>query len=138
MIRRLLAVAIVVAFAVPAMAEDKFDAKKIKGSWLREIQGTKILFQFKDDGKMTTKLTPAGADKPITVISDITIDKDGALSGVITEIEQNGNDGGPTKGDKYTFKIEVGKETVTISDFKGVGDENVKQIIEGEYKKQTD
>ena len=138
MIRRLLAVAFVLAVAAPAIAEDKFDSKKIKGAWLREVQGTKVLFQFKDDGKLTAKVTPAGADKAMTVTSDITIDKDGALSGVISEVDQNGNEGGPMKGDKYSFKIEVGKETLIISDFKGVGDESVKQLIEGEYKRHND
>jgi hypothetical protein len=137
-IRRLLAAAFVLTLAVPAMAEDKFDTQKIKGSWLREVQGTKVLFQFKADGKMTAKVTPAGADKPMVVTSDITIDKTGALSGVITEVENGGNDGGPNKGDKYSFKIEAGKDTLAISDFKGVGDDMVKQLIEGEYKRQTD
>jgi hypothetical protein len=138
MIRRLLAVAFVVAFTVPAFAEDKFDTAKLKGSWLREVQGTKVLFQFKDDGKMTAKITPAGADKPMVVVSEISIAKGGELTGVISEVETNGGDGGPMKGDKYSFKIEVGKDTITLSDFKGVGDEMVKQLIEGEYKKQTD
>jgi hypothetical protein len=138
MLRRLLAFAFVLAVALPAMADDKFDSKKIKGSWLHEVQGVKLLFQFKDDGKMVAKLTPAGADKPVVVTSDITIDKDGVLSAVITDVESNGNDGGPNKGDKYSFKMEVGKETLTVSDFKGVGDDNVKQLVEGEYKRQTD
>jgi len=138
MIRRLLAVAFALVIVIPAMADEKFDTKKIKGSWMREVQGTKVLFQFKDDGKLTAKVTPAGQDKPMVVVSDITITKGGELSGVITDVETNGGDGGPMKGEKYGFKIEVGKDTITISEFKGVGDDSVKQLIEGEYKKQTD
>jgi hypothetical protein len=137
MIRRPLAVAFVLAVAVPAMADDKFDAKKLKGNWAREVQGTKLLYKFKDEGKMEAHLTPQGADKPIVASVDYTVDKDSVLTGVITKIE-NGGDGGPQKGDKFSMKVEIGKETMIVSDFKGVGDNDVKQLVEGEYKKQTD
>src|SRR6266581_1618034 len=136
MFRRLLAAAVILAFAVPVLAEDKIDAKKLKGSWLREVQGTKLLYKFKDNGKMEGHLTPAGADKPIIVSVDYTIENDGTMTGVITKIE-NGNEGGPQKGDKFSMKLELGKETMIISDFKGVEGAEIKQLVEGEYKKQT-
>src|SRR5262245_35571681 len=138
MFRRLLASAVVLAFAVPALADGKVDAKKLKGSWLREVQGTKLLYKFKDESKMEALLTPAGADKPIVVSVDYTIDKDGVLSGLITKVDNNGDQGGPQQGDKFSFKIEMGKETLIVSDLKGVEGEQVKQLVEGEYKKHTD
>ena len=46
--------------------------------------------------------------------------------------------GGPTKGDKFTFKIELGKETFVVSDFKGIEGDEVKKMVEGEYKRKTD
>src|SRR5260221_8769257 len=119
MSRRLLAAAFVLALAVPAMAEEKFDAKKLKGSWLREVQGTKLLYKFKSDSKMEAHLTPAGADMPIIVYVDYGVEKDGTLAGVMTKVE-NGNDNGPKAGDKFSFKIEIGKETLMVSDLKGV------------------
>src|SRR5262245_46416261 len=137
MFRRLLAAAVIVAFAVPVLADEKIDAKKLKGSWLREVQGTKLLYKFKDDTKMEAHLTPAGADKPIVVSVDYTI-KDGVLSGLITKVDNGGDQGGPQQGDKFSFKLEVGKETLIVSDLKGVEGEQVKQLVEGEYKKQTD
>jgi hypothetical protein len=138
MTRRILAAAFVLALAVPAMADDKVDAKKLKGNWLREVQGTKLLYKFKDDGKMEAQLTPQGADKAIIVSVDYTVEKDGVLSGVITKVENGGDNGGPQKGDKFSMKIEVGKETLIVSDFKGVEGAEVKQLVEGEYKRQTD
>jgi len=120
------------------LADEKFDGKKIKGAWLREVQGTKLLYKFKDDGKMEARLTPGGADQTIVVSVDYTIDKDGTLTGVITKVENGSDQGGPQKGDKFSMKLEVGKETLIVSDFKGVEGNEVKQLVEGEYKKQTD
>ena len=138
MFRRLLAAAFVLALVVPAMADDKVDAKKLKGNWLRDVQGTKLLYKFKDGGKMEAHLTPQGADKPIIVSVDYTVDKDGVVTGVITKVENANEGGGPQKGDKFTMKVEIGKETMIVSDFKGVEGAEVKQLVEGEYKKQTD
>ncbi len=138
MFRRLLAAAVILAFTVPVLADEKFDAKKLKGNWLREVQGTKLLYKFKVDGKMEARLTPQGADTAIIVSVDYTVDKDGVVSGVITKVENGGDNGGPQKGDKFSMKVEVGKETLIVSDFKGVEGAEVKQLVEGEYKKQTD
>jgi hypothetical protein len=138
MFRRLLAAALVIAFAGPILADDKFDAKKLKGTWAREVQGTKLLYKFKDDGKMEAHLTPQGADKPIIVSVDYSIEKDGTMTGVITKVENGGDQGGPQKGDKFSMKLELGKETMIVSDFKGVEGNEVKQLVEGEYKRQTD
>ena len=138
MIRRLLAVCFVLILAVPALADEKFDTKKLKGAWLRDAQGTKLLYRFKDDGKMTAKLTPQGSDQSIIVEVDYTIDKNGVISGVITKVEAPMAEGLPSKGDKFSMKVEVGKETLIISDFKGVEGGEIKQLVEGEYKKQTD
>jgi hypothetical protein len=136
MIRRLLAAAFVIALAVPAFAEDKFDAKKLKGNWLRDAGGTKLLYKFKDAGKMEARLTPQGQDTSVIVSVDYTVDKDGTVTGVITKIENGGD--GPKQGDKFTMKVEVGKETLIVSDFKGVEGAEIKQLVEGEYKKQSD
>jgi hypothetical protein len=137
MIRRLLAATFVLALALPAMADDKFDTKKLKGTWLREVENLKLTYQFKSEDKMVAKVMPPGADKAIIVEADITIDKNGVLSGVITKVDTNGNEGGPAKGDKFSFRIEIGKETLIVSDFKGI-EGDVKQLVEGEYKRQTD
>jgi len=138
MLRRMLAVSFVLVLAAPMMADDKVDAKKLKGKWERETEGVKLAYEFKSDTSMKALLTPQGADKPIVVEIDYTLDKDGVLSAVITDVKAEEGAGGPAKGDKFTFKVEVGKETLIVSDYKGIGDENVKKLVEGEYKKKTD
>ncbi len=86
---------------------------------------------------MRVLLTPPDANVAVEVDADYTLDKDGTLAGVITEVK--GGEGGPNKGDKFGFKIKLGKESITVSDLTGDhADDNVKQIIEGEYKKKTD
>ena len=87
MIRSLLSAVFILAVAMPVLSEDKVEFKKLKGAWLREVQGTKLLYKFKSDSKMEAHLTPQGADKAIVVMVDYTTDKDGVLSGAITKVE---------------------------------------------------
>lgn len=138
MIQRLLTAFVVLAIAAPVVADEKFDAKKLKGTWAREVDGTKLAYEFKDEKKMIVHLTPAGADKAVKVECDYSIDKEHVLHGVIAKVEAEGADGLPAVGDKFSFKIEVGKETLVASDFKGAEGDQVKKLIEGEYKKKTD
>lgn len=138
MLRRMLAAMVVLAVAVPVLADDKVDAKKLKGKWEREICGVKLLYEFKNDKEMKAFLTPPNAEKPTVVEIDYTLDKEGILTGVITKVDTPDGQGGPNKGDKFTFKIELGKETFIVSDFKGIEGDEVKKMVEGEYKKKTD
>jgi hypothetical protein len=136
MVRRLLVAAVVLVFAIPASAEDKFDAKKLKGGWVREVEGAKIIFKFADEKKMTVEITPPGADEPLTVLCEFSATKEGALSGEITKVEKGQ---GPKEGEKFSFKVEVGKEKLILSDFNSdSGGDEAKRLIEGEYKKKTD
>lgn len=137
MMRRMLAATFVLVLAVPAMAEDKFDVKKLKGSWVREVEGAKMVFKFDGDKGFKAELTPPGATDPFNIDSDFTIDKDGVLKGEITKVESK-NEGGPKKGDKYSFKIEVGKEKLIVSEFKNDGGDEAKKLVEGEYSKKAD
>lgn len=138
MFRTLLVSTIALVLAVPAIAADKVDAKKLKGTWVREVDGNKLTFVFKDDKAMEAHLMPSGADKAAVVKCEIQIDKDGKLTGKITEVEKNGIENAPPVGEEFSFKIKVGKETLTVSDFKGPGEDGAKQIVEGEYKKKVD
>ncbi len=128
---------VMAAMAQSAFAADQVNAKKLKGAWARESNGAKIVFQFKDEKKMRVVLTPPDANVTIEVEADYTLDKDGVLAGVITETK--GGDGGPAKGDKFGFKIELGKDSITVSDLTGDhSNEEVKKVVEGVYKKKND
>lgn len=132
--RFLVPAVVMVAITQAAFAADKVDAKKLKGAWVREANGAKIVFQFKDEKKMRVLLTPPDAN--VTVEADYTLDKDGVLAGVITETK---GDGGPNVGDKFGFKIELGKDIITVSDLTGDhANDDIKKVVEGEYKKKND
>lgn len=122
-------------FATPAFAEDKVDAKKLKGSWTREVESFEITYKFKDDKTMQAIVGQSGGDQRIVVDIEYTLDKDGKLTGTVSKVD--GNDG-PQIGEKFSFKIEFGKDSIKICDFEGIGDDNVKRLIEGEYKKKVD
>ena len=135
--RVLLPTLLLLATAMPAMAADKIDFKKLKGSWSRELDGAKIVMNFKDEKTAHTTITPPGSTDSMEVESEYTLDKDGVLSGTITKVTAKGNDG-PEKGHKFSFKIELAKDVLTLSKLTGVDDENAKKLVEGEYKKKTD
>jgi hypothetical protein len=132
-------VPVLVLFAAPAWAEEKVDAQKLKGSWIREVDGFEIIYKFKDEKKLQATVGQSGADQRLTVEIDYALDKDGKLTGTITKIESGDGGGGHAQvGQKFTFKITLGKDSIKISDFEGVGDDNVKRLVEGEYKKKID
>ena len=136
MLKRLMPVAVVLFMAVPALAADKVDAKKLKGTWQRELDNNKISFEFKDEKTFRCVVKPNGADDGPTVDCEYTIEKDGTINFTITEIDKKGAENFPNKGDKFSFKIEAGKEKLTISEFKGTDDADAKKLVEGEYTKK--
>jgi hypothetical protein len=138
MSRFLAIVTVVVLCALPAWADNKVDAKKLKGSWVREVDGFEIIYKFKDEKKLQAIVGQSGGEQRITVDIDYTLDKDGKLTGTITKVDSGNDSGAAQVGEKFTFKIELGKDSFKICDFEGVGDENVKRLIEGEYKKKID
>jgi len=138
MFRTLLVSTAALVLAFPAIAADKFDAKKLKGSWVREKDGNELVLEFKDDKNLTAHLKPAGLDKAAVCKCEISVDQKGKLKGKITSVEKNGFDGAPPEGTEFEFKIEVGEKTITLSEFKAGDGDGGKDLVEGEYKKKTD
>jgi uncharacterized protein (TIGR03066 family) len=136
--RILIGCALLVLAAAPALADDKVDAKKLKGKWEREVDGNKLVFHFKDDKTMSVFLTPSGASDSVEVNCDYKLD-DGVVTLTIVKVDKKGVDIDADKDDSFSFKVESGKEKITISDLKGSKvNDMVKQIVEGEYKKHSD
>lgn len=135
MIRRLIPAIAVLAFAFPALAADKVDFKKLKGTWEREVNENKISFEFKDEKKLICLLKPAGADNAIEFTCEYSVDKDGKLSGEIKSVDKKGSDAQvPEAGTKFAFKLEVGEKKFTVSDAEVP--EGAKGLVEGEYSKK--
>jgi len=79
-----------------------------------------------------------GSGDGVGVDATFTIDKDGLLKGTVEKSEKKGNGGdGPPKGDKFSFKVETKKDGLVIKDLESNGGEEVKQLVEGEYKKKA-
>jgi len=133
---RLIAAALVALLPLAAPADDA-KAKKPVGTWVREVEGSKIVFEIKADA-VITKLTPGGGATG-TIESSYTFSDDGVLVGTITKVDANGNDGLPTPGDKFSFKVKIDKDKMTLSELKLNGNDaegGAKQLVEGEYKKE--
>jgi hypothetical protein len=128
------AVTVVVALVVVAAAgAADAPAKKPIGTWARGLGENKVTFQFKADS-LTCVITNGSAT--LEVEADYGVTKDGVIYGIITKAERKGVDGGPEKGELFSFQVKIDKETITISDLKGTDNAEAKQLIQGEYKKQ--
>jgi len=98
--------------------------------------GHELLYKFKSDSRWRPHLTPAGADMPIIVYVDYGVEKDGTLSGVMTKVE-NGNDKRPRRATSSRSRSRS-QGDADRQRLKGVEGNEIKQLVEGEYKKQTD
>ncbi len=142
MTRRILPTLAVLFLATgPALAEGKNSPtpKALKGKWAREVNNVVISFEFKDEKTFECRLRPSDAadENAITTQCEFKLGKNGVMEFTITDIDKKGQENLPDKGDKFSFKVEAGKEKLTISDFKGdkVPD-GAKEIVEGEYTKK--
>ena len=127
----LLAIAVAGFFGI-VQAEDKKDEQPLKGSWVREAEGIELGFQFKTKDEMI--ITAKTGANGVTITSKYTV-KDGQVSGEVTEVKEEGEfPAKPPKGYKMKFKFKVEKDTAKLSDYEADNAEQVKPIIEGDYK----
>lgn len=118
-----------------AVAEEKKDAPKLSGSWVREAEGLEIKFTFE---AKTVAISVMSGGNGMTATADYTIDKDGVVKAKITKVEEKGEfPAKPEKGLEMTMKVVVKDKKATISDFKSPH-EGAKAVIEGEYEKKPD
>src|SRR5262245_17472718 len=117
--RTLVAAAVFVFAAVPAMADDKVDVKKLKGKWEREVDSNKMVFEFKDDKTMRCLITPSGATDAIEVNCDYKLGDDAVVSLTIVKVDKKGQEIDAEKDDSFSFKVELGADKIIISDLKG-------------------
>jgi hypothetical protein len=116
----------------PAPAQDKKD-KALGPVWEREDSGVTLKFEL---GKDTAKMTVALGENGFVANCKSTTDKDGVVKLTVIEATEKGNfPRTPKKGYELSFKWKAGDNTATLSDLKGEGLDDVKTIIEGEYKK---
>ena len=122
-----------------ALAEDqkdeKKDAPKLSGNWVREADGHVIKFTFEEK---SLKIAVNVGENGMTATADYTVDKEGVLKAKVTKVEEKGEfPAKPPKGFEFSFKIAVKDKKATIDDFKSEI-EGAKGVVEGEYEKKTD
>lgn len=117
-------------------AEEKAQAKeKIIGTWTHTVGEHTITFTFKGD---TLQALMKGEGNGIRIDADYGVSKDGVLFGRINKVEQEGNNGG-SEGDLFSFRFKVNDANMTVSDLKTSREnDQSKDLVEGDYKKQKD
>ncbi|MBP3959631.1 hypothetical protein J8F10_30670 [Gemmata sp. G18] len=129
MFRLLVAGCALALVAFSAGAEDKKEDPKAVTTWLREVNGIDLKFEF---GKDTATFNVTSGDNGVVVKAKLTKEKD-VLTAEFTDVEEKGTfPSKPKKGDKISFKWVAKDGTATLSELKGADD--AKDVLEGEYK----
>ena len=101
------------------------------GTWTRDAGGADLTMSFKAD---TFVFKVAVGDKALTAQGSYATTKDGLLFGVITKVEPETADIGPSKGDLFSFRFAVKKGEMTLSDLNGTkASDEAKKHVEGAY-----
>ena len=135
MARCSVAAVLAVLLAAPAgLADDKkAEVKKPLGTWVREVGGNTVSFTFEADA-LQCVITNAGGER-IIVTAPYGVAEGDTIFGLITKVEKTG--GGPEKGELFSFRFQLDKDKLTLSDLKSTADrEEAKQLVQGEYKKK--
>ncbi len=112
------AAALALGLVSTAYAEDKKDAPKLAGTWVREADGIELAFQFVGDD--TVKYT---------------VGKDGVISATITDVKEKGTfPSKPPVGLEFKCKFTIDGKTAKLTDFESEKAEGAKAVLEGEYK----
>ncbi|MGL6075615.1 MAG: hypothetical protein ACRC8S_15785 [Fimbriiglobus sp.] len=121
------------AVAVEDKKEDKKEEKQpIKGQWIKDTDGIEISFHFKTKDQLLIKASAGGNSMTATCKYKVEKDK---VSAEVTEVKEEGDfPSKPPKGYKMSFKFKVEKDTAKLEDYEAENKEEVKPIIEGEYK----
>ena len=118
----------------PVTAEDKKDEKDKAPAWEREVNGIDLKFEF---GKDTCKLIVFNGENGAIVSCKTKTDKDGVVKATVTAVEEKGNfPPKPKVGFEFSFKWKADGDKAKLSDLQGEGLDDVKPILEGEYKKK--
>jgi hypothetical protein len=132
--KAMVAVCLVLAGGLALADDAKKETKKPVGVWKRTAGDATITFDIKADG---AKVTIANGGNTIEVDCDYGLTKDSVLFGRINKVTKKGTDDGPSEGDLFSFKFGIADDVLTLSELKAPQDSaEVKQLIEGEYKKE--
>ena len=139
MLRRFAVLGLLLSLFTVAVADDKKDEKKdhpLKGRWVKEAEGIEILFDFKTKDELILKASAGG--NGVVITCKYTFDeKENRVSAEVTDVKEEGDfPAKPPKGYKFkcVFKIDKEKKIAKLSDYEADNADEVKAVVEGEYK----
>ena len=128
----LLAIAVAGFFGTVQAEDKKKDEQPLKGTWVREAESIELSFQFKTKDELIVSAKAGGNSVAITCKYTV---KDGVVSAEVKSVKEEGDfPAKPPVGYKMKFKFQITKDTAKLSDYEADNHEQVKPIIEGEYK----
>jgi hypothetical protein len=129
----ILALAVVPSFAADKPSE-KATAKPV-GTWTREVSGHTLSWTFNDDNtfKLKVKLEN-GNDAEAEGSYGVT--KDGTVFAIMTKAKSS-VEGGPEKGDLFSFNFKISGKELTVGDAAGTKiNDQARGLVEGTYSKK--
>jgi len=128
------AVVVALAWVLPAVAADKEPARtRPLGTWERTVGDGKVTFTFAAE---SFKVVVASGGATVNMEADYGVTADGTLFGIVTKVAREGTNEGPSEKDLFRFGFSLEKDKLTIKDL-NPGSDEVKQILEGDYKRVT-
>ena len=112
--------------------DDKKDDQPIKGTWVKEADGVELVFTFKTKDQLVLKAAAGG--NSMTATCKYTVEK-GTVSAEVTDVKEEGEfPAKPPKGYKMKFAFKIEKDTAKLSDYDAENKDEVRMIVEGDYK----
>ena len=112
--------------------DDKKPAPALTGTWAKEAEGVELAFTFKSKDQLVLKAVAGG--NSIAVTCKYAVEK-GVVSAEVTDVKEQGDfPTKPAKGYKMKFAFKVEKDAAKLSDFDAENKDEVKAIVEGDYK----
>jgi hypothetical protein len=139
MTRLCAALAAALALGLAAPADDKKDDKDqpLKGAWAKDVEGIELKFDFKTKTELV--ITATNGDNGCTVTCKYEADKDGKFKATVTEVKVKGEFPQPPEvGYEFKCVFKIDKDTAKLTDYEAVNADQVRAIVEGEYKRKTD
>jgi hypothetical protein len=135
-----LALALLAFATSSALADDKKDEKDgsaLSGAWARKEGDLKL--QFGDKKSLT--IYPHGDKAMFGVVCEYTVDKEGAVTAKLTELQGSDDIKEKAKGAlpiglKFTFKWKAKDNSASLSDLQGENMELLRSHLEGDYEKK--
>ncbi len=124
------------AVAVAQVHADDPTPANLKGAWVRESDGIKLTFDYKEK---TVEVILERDGGKVVIDCDYGIGRDRSIFCRVQEIKEGTTN--LSKGDTFSFAFDVNKDKAAFSELKSKDSDSdmgkqIKMIVEGEYTKK--